>query len=417
LGGRKIRDDGEEDVKLLLTPWDVAEDSAKPTPLKQGECDLSKEVQAQVDAIMTARLEPCKLSSTPRRHDDPELKDKINAILSARKNDGKQELQDRINAIVGAHEMSLEQQRLACASPSPSPSPAKSLSDAELEFYANNVLSHARGRNNPVLMSQSLCDGFQAYEEDLAPRHLSFADGGANDSCDAPLQADAFTAGGAGGWAPMQIHFDHKESTKNATKADPDLEPVKKVEARAFSVTEIPSPTRNRAKKLLAVTENCEAAEQKTAEEEHENTIEQEVSEEEEARRKEIEEARRARELEEQAEIAAMDQMCINNFLESVKRVAWRQPVRTPIKGTNLYTKHMRPCRAEGTSVDVKDSSFMNLGNFLRFLEGEGLLRLQPGLTDPVVSAIDFKACRHYKHVRASLATSCQVDAPPLLMQ
>lgn len=206
----------------------------------------------------------------------------------------------------------------------------------------------------------------------------------------------------------MQINVDNKESSNDATKADHDLEPEKKVEALAFSVTNIPSPTRNRAKKLLAAMENCEAVQQKKAEDEYENTIEQDVSEEE-ARRKEIEEARRVRELEEQAEMAIMDHMCINTFLESVKKVAWRQPVRTPIKGTNLYTKHMRPCRAEGTSVDVKDSNFRNLGNFLRFLECEGLLRLQPGLTDPVVTTIDFKACRHYKHVRAaSLATSCQ---------
>merc|ERR1712093_371353 len=93
-----------------------------------------------------------------------------------------------------------------------------------------------------------------------------------------------------------------------------------------------------------------------------------------------------------------MDKMCVDAFLESVKQCAWRDRVRTPIKGTNLYTKHMRPCRPMGTSVDVKDSSFRNLGTLMRFLEGEGLLLLKPGLTDPVVTEIHFNACRKYKY-------------------
>merc|ERR1712194_530772 len=72
--------------------------------------------------------------------------------------------------------------------------------------------------------------------------------------------------------------------------------------------------------------------------------------------------------------------------------------VRTPIKGSNLYMKHICPCRPAGTSVDVKDSSFRNLGSFLLFLEAEWLLRLQPGLSDPVVTEIYFDACRKYKY-------------------
>merc|ERR1712159_919427 len=89
-----------------------------------------------------------------------------------------------------------------------------------------------------------------------------------------------------------------------------------------------------------------------------------------------VAEARRLREAE---EMAAMDKLCIEAFLTSVKRAAWRAKVRTPIKGTNLYTKHMRPCRPVGTSVDVKDSNFRNLATFLQFLEAEGLLCLKPG--------------------------------------
>merc|ERR1719502_1297553 len=69
----------------------------------------------------------------------------------------------------------------------------------------------------------------------------------------------------------------------------------------------------------------------------------------------------------------------IEFFKESEKKCAWRdRQVRTPIKGSNLYVRHMRPCRPAGTSVDVKDSNFRNLGTFLQFLEAEGLLRLKP---------------------------------------
>lgn len=118
------------------------------------------------------------------------------------------------------------------------------------------------------------------------------------------------------------------------------------------------------------------------------------------------------RDVEETAQMAAMDNMCVSAFLESVKQVAWRERrVRTPIKGTNLYVKHMRPCRPCGTSVDVKDSSFRNLGNFLQFLEAEGLLCLQPGLTDPVVTTIHFEACRRYKYT-PELQASAIKEAP-----
>jgi len=106
----------------------------------------------------------------------------------------------------------------------------------------------------------------------------------------------------------------------------------------------------------------------------------------------------------------AMDKQCVDVFLESVKGCSWRQRVRTPIKGTNLYTKHIRPCRPVGTSVDVKDSSFGNLRNFLEFLEAEGLLRLQPGLSDPVVSDINFKACHRYKYDPCSRSSACAAN-------
>jgi chemotaxis protein histidine kinase CheA len=123
--------------------------------------------------------------------------------------------------------------------------------------------------------------------------------------------------------------------------------------------------------------------------------------------------AERARRLaEEAAEMAEMDERCVLTFLECVKPCSsWRdsrERLRTPIKGTILYTKHMRPCRPAGTSVDVKDSTFRCLGNFLQFLEAEGLLRLKPGLTDPVVTDICTNACRSYTYVPGKY-----VPAPP----
>jgi len=118
---------------------------------------------------------------------------------------------------------------------------------------------------------------------------------------------------------------------------------------------------------------------------------------EEEARKQAAEEKARRRAEQEEAEIAEMDQRCVDIFLLCCNE----SRVRTPVKGTILYTKFMRPLRPAGTSVDVKDSSFHGLGNFLKFLEGEGLLRLKPGETDPVVTEIRRDACRNYRYVAA----------------
>lgn len=120
------------------------------------------------------------------------------------------------------------------------------------------------------------------------------------------------------------------------------------------------------------------------------------------------EEAARIQQLKDKADAErfAMDKVCMETFLESVNCVAWRERVRTPIKGSNLYTKHIRPCRLAGTSVDVKDSNFTNLGSFLTFLESEGLIQLKPGLSDPVVTEVRFDACRKYKYTGRQLVAS-----------
>jgi len=159
-----------------------------------------------------------------------------------------------------------------------------------------------------------------------------------------------------------------------------------------------------------------EEARQKEAEEEaRRKAVEEEAArqaaEEEAARLKEIEDARARRRAEEAAELAAMDERCVDAFLECVNPCGRRDRVRTPLKGTILYTKFMRPCRPMGTSVDVKDSNFVSLGNFLQFLEGEGLLRLKPGLTDPVVTDICVNACRDYKYVPMHQSSPIQ-EAP-----
>lgn len=137
-----------------------------------------------------------------------------------------------------------------------------------------------------------------------------------------------------------------------------------------------------------------EIARRKVAEEELKR-----VEAEAEAKRKEVEERRARQQEEEKAEMAAMDARCVQAFLDCTTSSNWRERPRTPVKGTILYTKHMRPCRPAGTSVDVKDSSFIGLANFLQFLEGEGLLRLRPGCTDPWVEEIHSDACRRYKYV------------------
>jgi len=112
--------------------------------------------------------------------------------------------------------------------------------------------------------------------------------------------------------------------------------------------------------------------------------------------REEQDKAEAQRKIKEEAERATMDQRCVDAFLKCVQPVGSRDPVRTPLKGSHLYTRHMRPCREAGTSVDVKDSNFTCLSNFLEFLQKEGLLYLKPGQSDPVVNRINTCACSLY---------------------
>jgi len=139
------------------------------------------------------------------------------------------------------------------------------------------------------------------------------------------------------------------------------------------------------------------AAEEEAQRQAEEELWQQRAAEAEEARRREEQEKAEAqRKIKEEAERATMDQRCVDAFLKCVQPVGSRDPVRTPLKGSHLYTRHMRPCREAGTSVDVKDSNFTCLSNFLEFLQKEGLLYLKPGQSDPVVNRINTCACSLY---------------------
>lgn len=314
-----------------------------------------------------------------------------------------------------------------------SPSPAKSLSNEDIAYWANLAISNAKERTTPAQSPCPAWGNWSTYEEDLAPCQLSFADADADElsrsrhrlqtgtnipvvpDFNIPLEAEPVMESGA-----ELSRSGHRLKTGTGMPVPVEAEPVsivqqsKKVaeDPKPFDVNDIPSPTRNRAKRqqaLLAAMaakeedgyfscdevdfpQSCVLAGHWTAEETVGNTAEV----------KEVDQARRLRDAAEKAGMEAMDKHCVDNFLDTVKQCAKYVRVRTPIKGTNLYTKHMRPNRPVGTSVDVKDSSFRNLRGLLLFLESEGLLSLQPGQTDSVVTAIHFEACRKYNYVARS---------------
>lgn len=375
----------------------------------------SMALEAQINAIVRSRAESRQQPSPKIHRPDDELQGRINAIVNAHKEhspvpyspdcNAENALQDQINAIVGVHASSLKQQRRSDPTEWASPSPAKFLADTDLEYYANVALSRAKDRNTPAKIPAPSSGAHWAdYEDDIAPCQLNFADG-SNTQGDDTLGT--------------------QRKALSTIRVEPELVlkvDVPKAEARPFDVSEIPSPTRNRAKRQqqllwdtvqkMSPDSGVEEAQAQQKMVETKVDLKKEV--EEAAEAKTIEDAKQLREMENKAQMAAMDKICIDTFLESVRKCAWRERVRTPIKGSNLYTKHIRPCRPAGTSVDVKDSSFRYLGDFLKFLEGEGLLRLKPGLSDPVVSEICYDACHKYK--RAAPSASKGLSAPAVCM-
>merc|ERR1719379_1842174 len=100
-----------------------------------------------------------------------------------------------------------------------------------------------------------------------------------------------------------------------------------------------------------------------------------------------------ARSLRELPQEYQMDSLLRECFMKAVCSSASKTVVMsTPLKGSKVYTDYMRPSRPEGSSLDVKVSSFKTLRSFLEQLEAEGLLTLEPCLSDPVVKEI------HYDH-------------------
>jgi len=405
-------------------------------------------LQAQLDAIRNAKQQ------SPSAHTaDRELSEKINSIVKSRdckvpdsldialqhrlnaiKNAkaerasqssiGASDLQGQINAIVGSHAKSLKHQSIRVTDPTAlcSPSPAKSFSDMDIASFAELALANAKERATPGKSPSALPVHWEGYENntlsvdwaaygcDFSPCELPFADGvktletendGAKPSFTPYEEEEHF--------ARCQLSFAEAEETQEPQNAavptalvehetymaQPKVSiVVPKEEPRPFDISEIPSPTRNRSKREQWALVEDALEEVATSNEK----CEQQAAALEEARFRQERKSQQA--AEEMEERLRMDKVCVDTFLESVTTCAWKERVRTPIKGSNLYVKHIRPARASGTSVDVKDSSFMNLGNFLRFLEGEGLLRLRPGVSDPVVTEIRFNLCSSYQYVR-----------------
>lgn len=93
--------------------------------------------------------------------------------------------------------------------------------------------------------------------------------------------------------------------------------------------------------------------------------------------------------------LKSMDLILRECFLQaaSTRVMDWN----LPMKGTKLYTQHMRACRRAEWSVNVKESSFRCLGLFLAKLEEEKLLELKEGEPDPVVMRI----CREHPDLSA----------------
>jgi len=418
---------GNSSEEALQAKLDAIIKAKQQSPSAQSaDCKLSE----KINAIVKSR--DCRVPDSL----DIALQHRLNAIKNAKAERASQrsigacDLQGQINAIVGSHAKSLKHQRIRVTDPTAlcSPSPAKSFSDMDIASYAELALSNAKERATPGKSPSALPVHWEGYESnaasidwaaygcDFSPCELTFADGVNSSEAvkDGAMPNFAPYEEEEEHFAPCQLSFAGVDDTQEPQNLAVPTVPVEnetcmaqpqgcivvpKVEPRPFDISEVPSPTRNRAKReqwalVQDEVEGCTGdAPQAQANEECEQT----AAALEEARLRQEKKAKQA--AEEMEERLMMDKVCVDTFLESVNTCAWKERVRTPIKGSNLYVKHIRPARASGTSVDVKDSSFMNLGNFLRFLEGEGLLRLKPGVSDPVVTEIRFNICSSYQYV------------------
>jgi len=147
----------------------------------------------------------------------------------------------------------------------PSPSPTKSLSDAEVAFHANCALTAAKARNTPAKPPPPMAH-WEVYDEEapppMAPCQLNFTDediatGAEHREFNGTVLSEERSDPAA---VPMEVDVGACVSFK----AEADC--GKKAETVAFDVTQIPSPTRNRAKKQKMLPEIAEASVKESAE-------------------------------------------------------------------------------------------------------------------------------------------------------
>eukprot|EP00756_Hemistasia_phaeocysticola_P065321 Hpha_TRINITY_DN8476_c0_g1::TRINITY_DN8476_c0_g1_i1::g.34522::m.34522/K15027/EIF2D; translation initiation factor 2D len=87
---------------------------------------------------------------------------------------------------------------------------------------------------------------------------------------------------------------------------------------------------------------------------------------------------------------AGMDELMLQCFAQ-VARTRLKKDRDLPVTVGDLYTKHLRPCRPAGTSVDVKSSSFRKAGNFAAELAKRNLLTVvTKGGGEPKITKINW---------------------------
>jgi hypothetical protein len=219
----------------------------------------------KIDATSNASdNKQCHFSAIP--YSNEELQARMNAIVQSRAEYRKQceeyTFQCRANAAkLAADERrkQLSEASLLLAGPpmQPSPSPAKSLSKIEIAHCAHRALSAAKERSTPA-KTPDTCPCWEAYEE-VAPCQLHFGEGlgevevlEETHERDEPLLAETNTQPQveAGNDGPSSVE-PGKDCSVDSEKAQP-----------AFDVTQIPSPTRNRAKRQHVLAEAKTQSEQ-----------------------------------------------------------------------------------------------------------------------------------------------------------
>lgn len=360
-------------------------------------------------------------------------------------------LQDQINAIVGAHAESLRQQRLSMALPSTCPTSEKSIGDLQVEYYSNT----ARAQAGSLGTTQQCCDrlkesrqvesahrsaappGFFESESKSHPGKTVYVDGETRKRYGSLEKAWSVynknmeeNHGKAQGSTPttaasMPLESNLMLTSPSQQKTDDPKLQSEKLQTAPFDINEIPSPTRNRAKRRTILRDTAWIRADTAAREEVSRKPQQILAEDEQflARvrlriatedkqkrslqqlhsavdgvTKSVEmQAKWLQEYDQKVEIAARDKLCVDTFVESVKKCAWQESVRKPIEGNTLPAIH-EATSTWNTHVDIKDSSFGTFRSFLTFLESEGLLSLVSGLSHPVVINIDFDACLRYNY-------------------